>query len=338
MKNRSAFVKIKNFLLFLALICVLCACGENKSLRSIYVMDSVATFQIYPQNEELVDEMCGKLYEIDRELSAYDGDIKNINDSSGGELKVHSGHLLNGSLVLSEKTGGAFSPVLGTVIELWGIGEKNAVPKQDELARAMSTSKLENVEIADGCVSLKNGVRLNFGAVAKGYASGVLREMLVENGVSGAVISLGGNVYVHGRKPDGSGWNVALRDPQGSPNDWFGSMHLTDRFVISSGDYERYFEKDGKRFHHIIDPETGSPAESDLTSVTVICEDGLLGDAYSTALYVMGRDAALSFWRKEHGFELVLVGRDGRVTLTEGIAGSFIPNESRGYIYEVENR
>jgi len=174
--------------------------------------------------------------------------------------------------------------------------------------------------------------------VAKGYASDKVRELLLRDNTEGTVVSLGGNVYVHGTKADGRKWNVAIRDPLGTSSDWIGSLELQNKFVISSGDYERFFEYNGMRYHHIMDPETGSPADSDLLAVAVICENGMMGDAYSTALYVMGCEEALKFWRAERDFELILIRRDKTIILTEGIADSFTPNSEKRYSYEIAYR
>lgn len=331
---KRAFV----LLLALNLIFLLCACGQSESSRQVYVMDSAASLRVFPANDEAINAMCDTLFEIDRELSATNGELFEINENSGGNMPRHMAEVLSLSLKLAEKTGGAFSPCLGAVIDLWGVGSKNYVPTERELQTALRVSDVSGIELFGDEIALRGGARLSFGAIAKGYASDVMRDMLLQNGVESALISLGGNVYVHGKKPDGGMWNVAIRDPAGGANDWLGSLALSDKFVISSGDYERFFESGGKRYHHIIDPKTGAPAESDLTAVCVVGESGSAGDAYSTALYVMGREAALSFWRENGGFELVLIGRDARVTVTEGIADAFTPNEGKGYTYETAYR
>lgn len=330
--------RIFAYLLMVNLIFVLSACGQSESSRRIYVMDSEASLRIFPANDEAINAMCDTLFEIDRELSAYEGALSEINENGGGRMPRHIAELLARSLELSKKTVGAFSPSLGAVIDLWGVGSKNYVPAQSEIQTALRASDVSSIVISGDEITLLNGVRLNFGAIAKGYASDVLRDMLLQNGVESALVSLGGNVYAHGTKADGSMWNVAIRDPAGDVNDWLGSLALSDKFVISSGDYERFFESDGKRYHHIIDPKTGSPAESDLTAACVVGGSGSAGDAYSTALYVMGREAALSFWRENGDFELILIGRDGCVTVTEGIADAFTPNEGKGYTYETAYR
>lgn len=324
--------------LCVAVLFSLCSCAHGgETRRSIYAMDTVIDMRIYPENESLASELCDIVYELDGVLSAHGGEVGKLNDARSGELSEHIVNILSRSEELFRETDGMFSPYLGSVIELWGVGEKNYVPTEDEIKSALLTALSENVRIMDNRVKLSDGVRLNFGAIGKGYATDVLRKKLSGSDVRGAIISLGGNVYVHGTKEDGSLWNVAIRDPKRSANDWVLSLSLRDKFVVSSGDYERYFERDGKRYHHILDARTGYPCESDLLSVSVICDEGARADAYSTALYAMGRDEALRFWRESDGFELVLIGRDGKITLTEGLSDIYTAGDG-GYDYEISTR
>jgi thiamine biosynthesis lipoprotein len=288
-------------------------------------------------NEKTVDKIADMLYKLDGAFSPYNGEVEKLNRNGGGEMSEDVCDLLAEAVEYQWKTG-VFHPWLGSVIELWGIGEKNYIPTDAEISDALSSAGIYNGESDGKTIKLTNGAKLNFGAIAKGYATDKIREILKADKVKSAMISLGGNVYVHGKKPDGSLWRVGLRNPAGKENDWFCTLELEDKFVISSGDYERYFERDGKRYHHIFDPRTGKPAESDLVSVTVISDSGARGDAYSTALYIMGEEKALSFWRENGNFELVLVCRDGRVVLTEGVSDCFEENREAGYTYETAHR
>lgn len=337
---------MKRFLrafVFVLLISALCSCADKgietgSGATTLYVMDTFADIALYPQNAEVTERISETLYDLEGELSATDGRLAELNEN-GGETGSHIESLLSQSENYYKETNGAFSPYLGALIELWGVGSKNYVPTEEEISAALSVSKAENVESnGKNFVELKGGVRLNFGAVAKGYATDIIKEILIEEEIPGAIISVGGNVYVHGTKPSGEFFSVALRDPEGEQNDWVLSLPLCNKFVISSGDYERYFEKDGVRYHHIFSPETGYPAESDLKTVCVVSEDGAMADAYSTALYVMGKEKALSFWREHEGFELILIGDDKKITVTEGLDGLVSLNEEKDYTYEVEKR
>ena len=332
-------MKRKASLAFLfALLIFLVSCTDGQISRTVYTMDTIASFTMMPENTNAAGAIEELLFEIEEELSMTDGVLCDLNTNGGGTAGPHLQELLQLSEKYRKETEGAFSPYLGALIELWGVGGKNYVPTDEEILLALSSAKRENVTVSGGELTLKNGAKLNFGAIAKGYATDRIRDLLLREKVKGAVVALGGNVYVHGKNPTGDMFRVAIRDPKGRENDWILSLSLSDMFVISSGDYERYFEKDGKKYHHILNPETGRPAESDLVAACVVAEDGAMADAYSTALYVMGREDALSFWRRHTGFELVLIGRDGVVTVTEGLGQNFIRNENKRYAYEIANR
>lgn len=170
------------------------------------------------------------------------------------------------------------------------------------------------------------GMEIDLGGIAKGYTGDRVMQAFKKAGVSSGLISLGGNVQALGSKPDGSPWRVAIQDPQ-NELEYLGILEIVDKAVITSGGYERYFEEDGVRYHHIIDPRTGYPADSGLLSATIISEDGALADGLSTSLFIMGKDAAEDFWRERSDkFDYILETTDGRLYVTEGVVGSFTTN------------
>ena len=148
----------------------------------------------------------------------------------------------------------------------------------------------------------------------------------------------GHHVCAIGTKPDGSPWRIAVQNPA-DENDYVGVVEISDACAVTSGGYQRYFEENGKKYHHIIDPATGKPAESGLTSVTIICKDGTKADALSTALYVMGLDDALAYWKTQDDFEVIFVTEDGEVVATEGLKDSFtFDGKGNDYTYRVAKR
>lgn len=161
---------------------------------------------------------------------------------------------------------------------------------------------------------------MDLGGIAKGYASDRLADIFAQYGVDNALVSLGGNVYARGTKPGGAAWSVAVQHPE---QDGYAAMlSLTDAFAVTSGGYQRYFTgPDGTVYQHILDPKTGWPVQGDLLSVTIVADNGTMADAYSTALYVMGREAAQDFWRQNGGFDMVLITKDGQVLYTPGPGG-----------------
>ncbi len=176
-----------------------------------------------------------------------------------------------------------------------------------------------------GCrVEIPSPMQIDLGSVTKGYTGTAVADYFRQQGVTSALINLGGNVQCIGKKPDGSKWKVAIKSPfEDSSSGMYGVMEAEDTAIITSGGYERYFEEDGEIYWHILDPATGHPAKNGLASVTIIGDDGLLCDGLSTALFVMGLDKATEFWRRSDDFDAVFITESGEVYITEGGADSF---------------
>lgn len=265
---------------------------------------------------ELLRDCEDILDEAERMLSRTEAsaELSRVNASGEESLALSSGlaAMLRLSLSLARDTGGAFDPTAGVLAVLYDItGDAPLPPSQDALFEAMRYVDYTSLSLVGNTLTRPVGTVLDFGAIAKGYAASLLVDHLVAEGVSGGVLSLGGNVVTFGEKSDGSPFRVAVRDPDGG---YLGILSLSGtQYVSTSGAYERFrVGSDGKTYHHIFDPKTGKPAEVDLASVTVIDENGARADALSTALFVMGYDAALSFWEsQERDFDLILLKKDG---------------------------
>ena len=178
------------------------------------------------------------------------------------------------------------------------------------------------------CELRKPGLSIDLGGIGKGYASEQAIKLLKAGGVTSALLNLGGNIQTIGKKPDGSPWNIAVRHPD-IVKSYLGILAIDNAAVVTSGDYERFFVQNGKRYHHILDPKTGSPTQNGLRSITVVCPDGVLADALSTALFVMGLHKAISYWQThKNEFQLLLYGADGSLYITENLAASFSNTEN----------
>ena len=208
----------------------------------------------------------------------------------------------------------------------WGFTDKQyKVPDPQTLLRLCDELKKAdiNVDRENKTISLSENTAIDFGGIAKGYASEKARDILSQCNIKSAMINLGGNVCALGHKPDGNNWKVAIKSPFDSEKQ-LGIVSVHDKAVITSGGYERYFEKDSVRYHHIIDPFTGYPADNGIISVTIISDDPTLADALSTALYVMGKEKAISFWKNNSDlFDLVICDEDNNLYVTEGVADVF---------------
>ena len=315
------------FLIFLCLPLLLCGCAQRSAEREFFAMDTVMQLRAYgPEAEAALAEAEAEIYRLDGALSCRDeyAALARLNEAGGGTAGEETAALLQTALTLCEKTGGAYDPALGALSRTWGFSDgAYRVPEPDALGEAMQRSGAGLVQLDGVSVKLANGAQLDLGGIAKGYAAGRVRVILKDAGVTSAIISLGGNVAAVGKKPDGSAWTVGLQDPD-SPEAYFGTVSIEDACVVTSGAYQRYFEENGVRYHHILDTVTGCPAESGIKSVSVVAQDDTLADALSTALFVMGLDAGAELHKSSGlSFEAVFVTDDNTVWITPGLAGRY---------------
>ena len=347
MKKRLAALLLMIFALFLT------ACGEKSAeseTRTVYAMDTVMNLTVYGENAAAALESAEKeLHTLDEAVlsrTAEGSELSALNAANGESVSYGADDplpkLIETALAISEATDGAFDPTLAPVLDAWGFTKDlRRVPSADELKELLSHTGCGKVRLertADGwAITLLDGAQLDLGGIAKGYAADLLRAQLEKKGVTSATLDLGGDVFVMGRKTDGSDWRIAVKDP-GDTESYLGIVSAADKFIVTSGVYERYFEENGVRYHHILDPKTGCPAESGLVSVTVVCKNGAWADALSTACFVLGPDGALALRDdladQGTNFELMLVTDDGRVLYTDGLADAFTPNDESGYTYE----
>lgn len=228
------------------------------------------------------------------------------------------------SVTLSEKSGGAFDPTIGNLTRLWNVeGENPVVPPQEDIDACMKQIGYQHINIEENTITMEDGSTLDLGAVGKGIGCDEVEERLKELPISGAVVAIGGSILVYGDKPDGSDWNVAVQDPDGEDGAPMGVISISgEKFISTSGDYEKYFEQDGVRYHHILDPSTGYPSRSGLRSVTIVCDNGLLSDGLSTACFILGEEKGMELV-KEYGAEAVFINDQNEVTVSDGLKKQF---------------
>ena len=305
----------------------LTACGETAAeseTRTVYAMDTVMTLEAYGQNADAsLDEAVAEIERLDAlwSIASSDGEIARLNAEKQITASADTLALLTRAKEISAATDGLFSTTIAPLMEAWGFTNGDyRVPDEAELSALLAHVDDEEIAISDSTVTIPADAKVDLGGIAKGFTSARVMEIFRENGVENGILSLGGNVQALGTKPDGSLWRVGLQDPA-DERALFATLELADKAVITSGAYERNFEQDGIVYHHIIDPRTGYPAESGLSSVTIVSDDGTLADGLSTALYIMGKEAAVEFWRSNRDdFDMVLLADDGAVTVSAGIA------------------
>ncbi len=227
--------------------------------------------------------------------------------------------LVQRGVELGVLTGGAFDISWAALWGLWDFRTPGPVPDVEDCAQRAAQVDYTRIELdADArTVRLPEGMMIGLGGLAKGHALGRAAEALRTAGVRDFALSAGGQVLASGTKDDRP-WRVGVRDPRGEPDDFFALLEASDTSVSTSGDYERFFEHEGVRYHHILDPRTGQPARG-LRSATVVSPDATLADALSTALMVLGRDQGLGLVAELEGVEAVVVDEGGRVFSTDGL-------------------
>ncbi|MCI8303505.1 MAG: FAD:protein FMN transferase [Lawsonibacter sp.] len=296
-------------------------------------MDTVMSFTLYGGEEDTgvlrlrIPEELGTLEGL---VSAVreDSDVSRINRGAGQAVKVDpaTARLLARAWELCEITDGALDITAYPAVKTWGFttGEYR-VPAEGELAELAERIDYTAVKLEGNSVTLPAGMELDLGAVAKGYAGDVLAETARANGLTSALLDLGqSTIMAVGTKPGGKPWRIGIVDPA-QPGSYFAVVELTGMAMGTSGGYQRYFERDGEVWWHILDPKTAAPARSGLASVTVVSPSALACDGLSTALFVMGLEAGARFWRDhpELQFDAVFVTEEGEIYRTAGLEGCF---------------
>ncbi len=320
--------------------------------QDFFAMDTYMVLTAYGEYaQEAVEAAMAEINRLDALLSTGDENsvIYGLNTTNGGEIDEEIAYLIQRAMEIYESTQGLYDITIYPVMDLWGFtGEDDtafAVPEASVLEETLAlvdASKLEITQDEDGTstISWPEGMQIDLGGLVKGYADDQVTAIFKSYGIEHAVINLGGDVHVLGSKVDGSAWKVGIQDPE-DDDGYLGVLALEDITVVTSGGYERYFddEETGIRYHHIIDPRTGYSAYNGLISVSIISEDGTLADGLSTAIFVMGTEAAIAYCQ-EHcvsdGFDVLLETEDGEIYITDRIADSFINTNSDRVVNIIE--
>ena len=304
--------------------------SPEEAQAELFAMDTYMTLTAYGSlAQEAVDAAAAEIGRLDSLLSTGDesSEVYRLNAAGGGSLSEDTAYLLDRSLGLWEETSGALDIAIYPIMDAWGFTDQDfQVPEPDMIETLLplcDPALITYDKEAQTVTFQQDGMAIDFGAIAKGYTSLRVTDIMKSYGIESGMINLGGNVQTIGSKTDGSPWRVGIQDPE-NPEEIIGVIAVTDKAVITSGGYERYFEADGKRYHHIIDPADGFPAENGLLSVTIVSPDGTLADALSTSLFVMGPEKAAAFWQAHADeFDAILITDEGDIRVTEGIAGDF---------------
>lgn len=302
---------------------LLCGCAAQKPVeREIFAMDTLMTLRVWG-GEDDASAAVSEINRLDALLSVTNesSEVFALNLDGEAEFSMDTFDLLNKAIAVSRRTDGAFDPTVYPLVEAWGFTkDEQRVPSRESLAAARSLVGYERLSDRLDVTYVSFDGKLDFSGIAKGYTAQKVVGLLKSRGVETAFLSLGGNVQTLGDKPDGEAWNVGIADPE-NPSRAIACLRFHGSLaLVTSGGYQRYFEENGVRYHHILDPRTGYPADSGLASVTVLAQDGTLADGLSTALFVMGMEKASALWRESDDFEAVFITQDGVIYATEGVA------------------
>lgn len=302
-------------------------------VRSEFVMGTLVQIKAYGRNaDRAIDEVVARLHQINDRMTINEpgSEILQVNKQAGeGPVAVSPDtfFVVEKALEYARLTDGKFDPTVEPLVSLWRIGFPDArVPKPAEIASAVKLVGYENVQLDPDKRTIflpKRGMGLDLGAIAKGYAADEAQAILLKFGVRNALISIGGNIYAMGRKPDGSKWRVGVQDPLDERGTYMGIVDAEDETLVTSGAYERFLEVDGKRYHHILDPDSGYPAETDLLSTTIVSKKSIDADALSTSLFILGRDKALEFIKRISGVDVILIDKERKVYISDGLRQRF---------------
>lgn len=323
-------------LLVFGVVTVLSGCSACEEVKlkayekTFFVMDTVVSVQIYTDSEAkanlVFDRVDARMEELEGILSAHlpDSDVAKLDGLGGIEpVPVNSATLavIGTALDYAQRTGGAFDITLAPVLRLYNFSPGNERrPSQTQLKEALSLVDWQRVELNPeaGTVYLTEaGMNIDLGGVAKGYIIDRCLDILRENGIEFGLINAGGDIGLLAGKPDGSPWRVGLKNPE-TPSANFAIIEVSQGAIATSGDYERFFIEGGKRYHHIIDPRTGMPADK-VRSVTILAGNAQVADLLSTAVFVMGPEQGLAFVEGLQDVEAVIWDGEGRVHWSSGL-------------------
>ncbi len=305
-------------LLFLTLLSVGCSKKKEEYIsRTDYKLNTIVYVALYDKQEEGLLDVCMNLcsrYEQTFSRTSPASELYKLNESRDLEVSDELLELISLGVELGERTDGLFDITIAPVAELWDFsGEEPSVPTQTELDEALSSVDYRNIQIDGNHVTLENDASIDLGALAKGYIADRLKEYLLSEGVTSAIINLGGNTLCIGNKPTDEAFQIAIKKPFADQNEMLEIASVTDQSLVTSGIYERGFEKDGIWYHHILNPATGYPNDTDLTSVSIQSDLSVDGDALSTICMSLGSKKAQEFLQNYPGVKAWFVLKDESV-------------------------
>lgn len=323
--NYNHFI-IKSISLVLFLSFLLSGCNRQIEplSKTAFLLDTVVTITLYDSSDSTILDDCisrCKYYENLFSKTITTSDVSLINQAAGRPVTVSDDtiYLIQKAISYSELSNGAFDITIGPVSDLWDFKSKNPeIPQSSKIQSALSHVDYTTIKVTDKTVQLLDpAAKIDLGGIAKGYIADQLKELLISKGVKNAMINLGGNVYALGSKENGTPYTIGIQKPFADLNTVLLSLPISNQSVVSSGPYERFFEKYGTLYHHILDTSTGYPVKNDLYGVTIISDDSVDGDALSTTCFVLGKKKGIELINSLSGVEAVFIDCNYQITYTD---------------------
>jgi thiamine biosynthesis lipoprotein len=302
---------------------------KTEIIKSSYALGTIISLKVYGNKaEKAVTEAIERLNNIDDKMSAFkeNSEISKINSKAGVDSEFVSKDtfdVIEAAIKYSKILDGTFDPTIKPLVKLWGIGTKEErVPEKNEIDEILKLVNYKDVILDKSTYSIKlkyKNQALDVGGIAKGFAADEVRDIFYQYNIKSALIDLGGNIFALGSKEDGTPWKVGIQNPFKSRGEYVGILSVKNKSIVTSGNYERYFMKYGKTFHHIIDPKTGYPSQSKIISATIISDNSIDGDGLSTGVYIIGIDEAMKIIEAIDGIDAIFITEDKKIYKTYGI-------------------
>ena len=317
---------------------IFAGCSKNNKSseplsKSELLMGTVVTVTLYDsKNQEILDKVFNKVKDLESILSINENGtlVDEINDEAGIKpVKVDEDTytIVKKGIEYSKLSNGLFDISVGPIVKLWSIGLPEAkVPTQQEIDEKLPLIGYKDIELndTDSTIYLKRkGMMIDLGGIAKGYTADVISDILTEEGVKSAIIDLGGNVFTHGKKINGDDWKIGIQNPFSERGGIVGTLTTSNKSIVTSGIYERYIEKDGVKYHHILSPYTGYPYDNEIAGITIVSDISADGDALSTSVFAMGVEEGMKFVNSIDGIDAIFVTKDNKVYITDGLRSIF---------------
>lgn len=321
-------VRLKKLLLFMGItgtLLMTAGCGQQKKAQEIertsYALNTEITIKLYgTQDEDILTncfELCTK-YENLFSRTRENSEIAVLNQNGTETVSRETKDLLEKGLYYSKLSGGAFDITIEPISSLWDFtAETPKLPDREKIRENLKYVDYKKVKIQGNQVTLEKGMGIDLGAIAKGYIADRIKDYLKEEGVESAIISLGGNILCVGNKTTGDDFSIAVRDPK-NVSGVKAVLSLSDKSVVTSGDYERYMIVDGKKYHHILNPKTGYSYENGLSSVTIVSDLSVDGDGLSTTCFALGQEKAMELINSLDGVWAMFIDEEGNIAYSEG--------------------